>query len=118
MAAQTDSRFGLAYGWVLGESGWDIGMDANLLKIARAGVHLSAKDRSLSAPPGAPATGDTYIVGASATGAWATHSDKIAVWDGAAWVFYTPRVGWVAYIEDEEKLSAYKAGGWSAGVAI
>lgn len=26
--------------------------------------------------------------------------------------------GWVAYVEDEEKLTAYKAGGWSAGVAI
>lgn len=118
MAASTDVRFGLSYGWSLGESGWNTGMDANLLKIARAGVHLSVKDRDLTAPPGSPANGDTYIVGASATGAWATHDGKVAVWDGSAWVFYTPRIGWVTYIEDEEKLSAFKAAGWSAGVAI
>lgn len=118
MAASTDVRFGLSYGWSLGESGWNTGMDANLLKIARAGVHLSVKDRDLTAPPGSPANGDTYIVGASATGDWATHDGKVAVWDGSAWVFYTPRIGWVTYIEDEEKLSAFKAAGWSAGVAI
>lgn len=118
MAAQTEGRFGLQYGWSLGESGWNTGMDANMLKIARAGVHLSVKDRGLTAPPGSPANGDTYIVGASATGAWATHDGKVAVWDGSAWVFYAPRIGWVTYIEDEEKLSAFKAAGWSAGVAI
>jgi hypothetical protein len=33
-------------------------------------------------------------------------------------VFGTPRLGWVAYIEDEEKLTAYKAAGWSTGIAI
>lgn len=118
MAASIDPRFGLYYGWALGESGWNTGMDANLLKIAQAGVHLSVKDRDLTAPPGSPAAGNTYIVGASATGAWATHGGKVAVWDGAAWVFYPPRVGWVAYIEDEQKLSAYKVAGWSAGIAI
>ena len=118
MAASTDVRFGLSYAWSLGESGWNTGMDANLLKLGRVGVHLSVKDRDLTAPPGSPISGDTYIVGATATGAWATHDKHVAVWTGAAWAFYVPRVGWVAYVEDEEKLSAYKAAGWSAGVAI
>lgn len=118
MAAQTEGRFGLQYGWNAGESGWNTGMDANLLKLGRVGVHLSVKDRDLTAPPGSPISGDTYIVGATATGAWASQDDKVAVWAGSAWEFYTPRVGWVAYIEDEEVLSAFKAAGWSAGVAI
>lgn len=118
MAAQTDVRFGLQYGWTLGESGWNVGMDANLLKLARVGVHLSVKDRDLATPPASPAAGDTYIVAATATGAWAGKEKQIAVWSGSAWVFYAPRIGWVTYIEDEEKLSAYKAAGWSAGVAI
>lgn len=118
MAASTDVRFGLSYGWSLGESGWNTGMDENLLKIARAGVHLSVKDRDLTAPPGSPAAGDTYIVGASATGAWATHDKEVAVWSGSAWVFYTPRTGWVAFIEDETKLSAYYSSAWSAGISI
>lgn len=118
MPASTDVRFGLSYAWPLGESGWNTGMDENLLKLARAGVHLSVKDRDLTAPPGSPANGDTYIVGASATAAWATHDGKITVWDGAAWVFYTPRTGWIAFVEDEVKLCAYYSSAWSAGVSI
>lgn len=118
MAYSTEVRFGLSYGWSLGESGWNTGMDANILKIARVGMQLSVLDRDLTAPPGTPAAGDTYLVGAAATGDWATHDDDVAVWDGVAWVYYTPRIGWVAYIEDEGKISAFKATGWSAGLAI
>lgn len=93
-------------------------MDTNLLKVAHVGLHLSVKDRDLATPPVSPATGDTYIVAAAATGAWAGKDGQVAVWSGSAWAFYAPRLGWVAYIEDEEKLSAYKMAGWSAGVAI
>lgn len=118
MAASIEPRSGLNYGWALGESGWNTGMDANLLHIGRFGLHLSVKDRDLAAPPVTPTTGDTYIVAASATGDWAGKSGQVAVWGGTAWQYGVPRVGWVAYIEDEEVLSAYKAAGWSAGVAI
>lgn len=118
MPASTDPRFGLSYGWAAGESGWNTGMNANLLKLARVGVHLSVKDRDLTAPPGSPTAGDTYIIGASATGAWATKEKQVAAWDGSAWVFYIPRTGWVAFIEDEVKLSAYYSSTWSAGIAI
>lgn len=118
MASSTEPRSGLNYGWALGESGWNTGMDANLLSIGRFAYHLSVKDRNLAAPPESPTTGDTYIVAASPTGAWSGHAGEVAVWSGTAWVFGTPRVGWVAYIEDEEVLSAYKAAGWSVGVAI
>lgn len=118
MAASIEPRSGLNYGWALGESGWNTGMDANLLHIGRFGLHLSIKDRDLAAPPVTPTTGDTYIVAASPTGAWSGQANKVAVWSGSAWVFGTPRVGWVAYVEDEEKLCVYKAAGWSAGVAL
>lgn len=120
MSASTEPRSGLKFGWDLGESGWNGDMDANLLTLGRFGVHLSVKDRDLAAPPGSPADGDTYIIAASATGAWVGKGGQIAVWDatGAAWVFGVPRIGWIAYIEDEAKLAAYTAGGWSAGVAL
>lgn len=118
MAASTEPRSGLNYGWSLGENGWNTGMDANLLSIGRFAYHLSVKDRDLATPPGSPAAGDTYIVAASPTGAWAGQAGKVAIWSGSAWVFGTPRIGWVAYIEDEQRLSAYKAAGWSVGVAI
>lgn len=119
MPAQLEPRGGLFWDWDLGESGWKPGMDANLLRLGRFGFHLSVKDRDLADPVAlTPVAGDTYIVGASATGDWAGKSGQVAVWDGTTWQYGVPRVGWVAYIEDEEKLSAYKAGGWSAGVAI
>lgn len=114
MASLTESRSGIKYGWALGESGWNTEMDANLLSIGRFAFHLSVKDRDLAAPPGAPAAGDSYIVAAAATGAWAGKETQVAVWDGAAWVFGVPRLGWKAYIEDEEVLSVFKAA-WSAG---
>lgn len=118
MASSTEVRSGLKYGWSLGESGWNGEMDANLLLIGRFGIHLSIKDRDLTTPPGSPVAGDTYIAAASSTGAWSGQDGKVLVWTGTAWAIGTPRVGWVAYIEDEQKLSAYKAGGWSAGIAI
>jgi hypothetical protein len=119
MPSTTEPRSGLKSGWSLGESGWNGEMDANLLSIGRWAYHLSVKDRDLNTPPVSPSDGDGYIVGPSPTGAWATHAGKVTVFAGTdGWVFGTPRIGWVAYIEDEQKLTAYKAGGWSAGIAI
>ena len=118
MPAKTEPMSGLSYGWDFGESGWNTDMDANLLSIGRFAYHLSIKDRDLATPPGSPTAGDTYIVAAAPTEAWAGQAGKVAVWSGSSWAFGTPRVGWVAYIEDEEVLSAYKAAGWSVGVAL
>lgn len=118
MPASTEPRSGLYYGWSLGESGWNAQMNSNLKRIGRFGFHLSVKDRDLATPPASPVSGDAYIVAASPTGAWVGKETQVAVWDGAAWEFGVPRVGWIAYVEDEEKLIAYKASGWSAGVAI
>ncbi len=70
MASSTDPRSGLKYGWSLGESGWNTEMDSNLKAIGRFAYHLSVKDRDLTTPPGSPASGDTYIPAATATGAW------------------------------------------------
>lgn len=117
MPASQEPRSGLYYGWSLGESNWKGEMDANLLAIGRYLTHLSVKDRDLTAPPGSPAVGDTYIPAASATGPWAGLSGKVLVWTGTAWAIGTPRVGWRCYIEDENKLSVYRSTGWSAGIA-
>lgn len=120
MASSTEPQSGIKYGWSLGESGWNAEMNANLLLIGRVGFQLSVIDRDLTSPPGSPSLGDCYIVGPAATGAWSGQDDDIAVYDGSSWVFYTPRLGYLAYLEDEEKLTVFKAdsGGWSAGIAI
>lgn len=120
MAAQTEPRSGLQHSAPLGEANWDTWMNANLLRLGRFAFHLSVKDRDLTTPPGSPVDGDTYIVAAAPTGAWAGKAGQVAVWNaiGGEWVFGVPRVGWTAYLEDEQKLTVFKAGGWSAGIAI
>ena len=115
--ASIESNLGLNYGWTLGESGWDSGMDANLKRLG-AVVGLSVKDRDLATPPASPANGDRYLIPAAATGAWAGKTNQIAVRVANTWEYYVPKVGWLCYIEDETVLSAYKTTGWSAGIAI
>ncbi len=117
MTASTEPRSGLYWGWALGETEWKSGMDANLLSIGRFSYHLSVKDRNLTAPPGSPAEGDTYIVATTATGAWAGHEDDVTVWDGADWVFGTPREGWKAWVEDEQTGVVYTDGAWASEAA-
>lgn len=115
-----EPNLGLSYGWTLGESGWDAGMDANLKRLG-AVVGLSVKDRDLNTPPANPAHGDRYLIPASATGAWAGKANQLAVHhanSADAWEYHLPKVGWLCYIEDEGKLSAFKSTGWSAGLAI
>jgi hypothetical protein len=115
--SSTDPNLGLTYGWTLGESGWDSGMDANLKRLG-ATVGLSVKDRDLTSPPASPVNGDRYLIPAAATGVWAGKTNQIAVRIEGVWEYHAPKVGWLCYIEDEAKLSAYKPAGWSAGIAI
>ena len=115
--ASTDPNLGLTYGWTLGESGWHTSMDTNLKRLG-AVVGLSVKDRDLTTPPASPVDGDRYIIPAAATGVWAGKTNQIAVRVSSTWEYYTPKVGWLCYIDDEVVLSAYKTTGWSAGIAI
>lgn len=92
-------------------------MDANLKRLG-AVVGLSVKSRATTTPPASPADGDRYIVPAGATGAWSGKTDQIAVLINGAWEYHVPKVGWLAYVEDEDKLVVYKSTGWSAGIAV
>jgi hypothetical protein len=80
-------------------------------------VQLAVLDRTLSAPPGSPTDGARYIVAASPTGAWSGHAGKIAAWQDGAWVFLTPREGWIAWINNENRLLFHDGSAWieSAG---
>jgi len=116
MASSTGSNIGIKYGWEVGDN-FKAEMDSNLLTLDRI-LHLSVKDRDLATPPGSPVAGDRYIVAASPTGAWVGQAGMVAVYSGTGWTFYTPKTGWIAFIEDEIKLVAYYAGAWSAGISI
>jgi hypothetical protein len=70
-------------------------------------------DRDLSAPPSSPADGDTYLVKATATGAWAGQDGKIAYRADGGWRFYAPFGGLVAYVADETALVVFDGAAWT-----
>lgn len=74
------------------------------------------KDKDLTAPPGAPADGDVYIVGPSATGLWDGHDNAITFWSEGAgeWVFITPREGWKFEPVDEDIIYRFNGSSWAA----
>jgi len=69
-------------------------------------------DRDLTAPPGSPSAGDTYLVKATATGAWTAKDGQIAFFADGAWKFYAPYCGLVAYVVDETKLIVFNGSAW------
>lgn len=69
-------------------------------------------DRDLSAPPGSPADGDTYLVKATGSGAWTGQDGNIAFAVDGGWRFYAPYAGLIAYVIDETKLVVYSGSSW------
>lgn len=84
------------------------------LRTLDALVHLSVVDRDLAAPPALPAAGDRYLVGIGASGAWSGHDGDIAAFQDGAWMFHTPRQGWVVWVADEASALVFDGAGWVA----
>lgn len=83
------------------------------IRLLDALVQLSVIDRDLTAPPGSPADGDRYIVGAGATGDWAGWDLNVAYYVDGAWMKLVPQTGWRAWIADESALVAWDGSNWS-----
>jgi hypothetical protein len=75
-------------------------------------VQPAVISRTTASPPGSPDEGDTYVVGASATGAWSGKDSKFACWLSGAWSYRTPAEGWLAYVTDTSELAVYQSGAW------
>ena len=92
------------------QSSADIVYNEGVMRTSVLGA-MSIIDRDDTAPPGTPSNGDVYIPATTATGAWATHEDDIAIYfDG--WIFITPYSGMIAYVEDENIWIAYDGTEW------
>lgn len=111
MAELNMTNFLIPYGWALGESGWK---DSTDLWLRRLDVILrgSVLDRDLATPPGSPTVGDTYLINATATGAWAGLEDNVTVWDGTAWRSIAPPDGWSLWVEDELLTIRWNGTAW------
>lgn len=117
MPALTDPNLGMKYGYDLGEHGWGTDVSNNFKKLG-ALLHLSVLDNEIATPPVSPTAGDRYIVGQEASGDWLGHEDDVAVYVGSAWEFYTPAIGWYAYLESTGERLVFNGTAWisSAGV--
>lgn len=74
-------------------------------------AQISVADRDVNAPPGSPASGDTYVIGPSPTGAWAGQAGKVAGYY-AGWRIKAPEEGWVAWVRDEDRLIYHSGSAW------
>lgn len=77
-------------------------------------VQPAVLSRTIASPPGSPASGDTYIVALSATGAWAGKDGKIASYVDGGWDFTTPANGWLTYVIDAAHIAICQSGTWSS----
>ncbi len=75
-------------------------------------AQCSVVDYTLNAPPGSPATGAAYIIGASPSGAWSGNANAIAGYYGG-WSIKTPEAGWTAWTQNGNRLFYYTGSAWS-----
>jgi hypothetical protein len=80
-------------------------------------VQLTVLDRNLTAPPGSPADGDSYIPAAGASGAWSGWDGQIAVYNGG-WTRIVPSPGFKAWVKAERRTVTYEDGVWRDGIAL
>jgi hypothetical protein len=80
-------------------------------------VQLTVLDRNLTAPPGSPADGDSYIPAAGASGAWSGWDGQIAVYNGG-WTRIVPLPGFKAWVKAERLTVTYEDGVWRDGIAL
>jgi hypothetical protein len=82
------------------------------LRLLDTFVQLTVFSRTVATPPATPVEGDRYIVAASPAGAWVGQATKIAAYQDAAWMFFTPKEGWLTWIADENVALAYDGAAW------
>jgi len=72
-------------------------------------------EEARNTPPGAPTSGDTYLVTFVATGAWVAQEDRIATWNGTAWVFASPSEDDVVYVKADYGCQRYVGDSYALG---
>lgn len=75
-------------------------------------VQLTLQDVDLDTPPGTPAEGETWAIGATPTGAWAGQAGALASFRGGGWLFATPRAGWQGYVVSSGDMRRYNGTNW------
>ncbi|MEP6827910.1 MAG: DUF2793 domain-containing protein [Aestuariivirga sp.] len=72
--------------------------------------------RTLTAPPGSPTIGQSWIVAVGGTGAWAGKDKYVASWTARGWLFTVPNPYDIANVIAENLIYNFSSGGsWVSG---
>jgi len=82
------------------------------LRILDAILHIRVEDRGLNEPTAAPAEGERHLLGSAPTGSFAGQAGKIAAFQDGAWVFHTPRPGWLIWDAADSALMVFDGAEW------
>jgi len=75
-------------------------------------VQLGVVSFGATTPPGAPAEGEVYALGAGTSGVWAGHDSELAAWLDGVWLFLAPLPGWRAWGQAETELRLWDGSAW------
>ncbi len=74
-------------------------------------AQISVINRTTATPPAAPAEGDSYIIAASPTGAWAGNANAVASYY-SGWRIKPAKAGWMAYVQAEAIFYMFDGNTW------
>ena len=75
-------------------------------------VQLRVAQFGAETPPEDPILGEAYALGSAPSGVWDGQSNKLAIWQGDAWLFLAPLTGWRAWGLAEAELRIWEGSSW------
>jgi hypothetical protein len=107
-----------------GQAAPETSVNENIRTVEQGANVFIVTDR-VTAPPGSPVDGRTYLIIATATGAFAGKENQLALRVGSTWRYVTPIKGTRAYVQDEnlwyhyvESATEWRAGDQSLIIAV
>ena len=85
------------------------------LTVLDAAVQASAFTIGDTLPPGDPAVGGCWIVGATPGGAWSGHAGHLAQWTAGGWRFLVPTEGFQVWLQNPGVVARFVGGVWTVG---
>ena len=87
------------------------------LRVLDTIVQLSAAAILSSPPSESLQNGQRYLVSDQASDAFATHEHQVATWQDGDWAFFSPKAGWLCWVEALSQLFVFdETDGWKPAV--